>query len=124
MPLHASVSAFTPRPVTRRASPRLDVDGAIPIRFADTNVPVTLKDISLGGFAILTGQPVSVGRTTQFFLGRLEGDGPTVSARAAHCRPVAPGVYLSGWVADDEQSAQLISDVFETFTNDSLTPVA
>jgi len=99
------------------------VDGAIPIRFADTNVPVTLKDISLGGFAILTGQPVSVGSTTQFCLGRLEGDGPTVSARAAHCRPVAPGVYLSGWVADDEQSAQLISDVFETFTNQSLTPV-
>jgi len=123
MPLHASVAAFTTHHVTRRASPRLDVGGAIPIRFADTNTPAVMKDISLGGFAILTGEPVSVGTTSQFRLGSSEESGQTVYARAAHCRFIAPGMYLSGWEADDEQSAQLVSDVFEAFTNQSLTPV-
>ena len=122
MPLHAFVPALTQRPVTRRASPRLDVDGLVPIRFADTNAPVIMKDISLSGFALLTGEPVSVGVSRQFVLG--DGAGQPVSARAAHCRSIAPGVYLSGWMADGEESAQLISDVFETFTNQSLTPVA
>jgi len=123
MPLRAFVSGLTTQFVTRRVSPRLDVDGLIPIRFADTNAPVIMKDISLGGFALLTDEPVSVGSTRQFCVGPSEDSGQTVSARAAHCRLIAPGVYLTGWEADGEQSAHLISDVFEAFTNQSLTPV-
>ena len=119
--VHAFTSLGPAVALARRASPRLDVDGALQIRHENGSALVIFKDISSGGFAILTGEPVLAGTVRRFRIG-LPGSATTlVSARAAHTQQVEPGVYLSGWMPDDAEAARVIADAFDRVAGESRT---
>ena len=115
-----SVRAFAvpvpPAAISRRSSPRLDPEDVVEIHFAHSKAPVTLKDLSLGGFAIHTAQPIAVGTVKEFLVGVPGSSGRPVSAKATHSRQVEPGVYVSGWMVQGAASSRVIEDAFELLT--------
>jgi|SRR6185369_10516380 len=123
-----SVRAITiPTPaaaLSRRASPRLDATDIVQIRFASSSAPVTLKDLSLGGFAILTEQPIAVGTVEAFRVGVSGSLGRRVSAQATHSHQVEPGVYLSGWKVQGGASSRVMEDAFELLTRETISFVS
>lgn len=124
MPVRTLLSPVPSEFVTRRMSPRIEVDGVtVQVRFADTGAPVVLNDLSSRGFGILTGQPVHVGTMRQFRVGRDESSGLLISAQATHCRQIEPGVFLSGWEAHGDASAQVIDTVFQMMTTQGPTTI-
>ena len=112
----------TPSAATsRRSSPRLDAEGILEIHFIQGNALVTLKDLSLGGFAIHTGQPIAVGTVEAFYIGVAGSPGRPISAQATHSRQVEPGVYLSGWKVQGAASSRVIEDAFELLTRQTIS---
>jgi hypothetical protein len=102
----------------RRTSPRLEILGRVHGQAVSLDVPLTVREISLGGMAIETPVPFPVGAVHEFRL--TLGDGSTVllRARVVHCRPAggAPApIFLSGmhFVDDEAVTGQTVGDFIE-----------
>ena len=78
-------------------------------------LPVELKDLSLGGFAISSAKPFSSGMTQDFTFTREGGFSFGLVAKAVHCTEAPDGRFISGWefckaAGDDILIRQLLED--------------
>jgi hypothetical protein len=91
----------------RRHSPRIEILGRLHGHTVAFDVPVEVREISLGGMAVETGIPLVEGAVHEFLL--TLGDGSTVelTGRVMHSRLVSeeadPQTYVSGVQFLDEQ---------------------
>ena len=94
----------------RRRSARVEIVGRIHGHAVSLDVQVEVKEISLGGMALITPFPFPVGAHHEFLL--TLGDGSTVYLRGnvVHCRNVAPPTdpetFVTGFRFVDEEEAQ------------------
>jgi len=102
----------------RRTAPRIEILGRVHGQAVSLDVPLTVREISLGGMAIETPVPFPLGAIHEFRL--TLGDGSTVllRARVVHCRPAGGGdtpVFLSGmhFVEDEPVTGQSVNDFIE-----------
>ncbi len=103
----------------RRSAARLEILGRVHGQAVSLGVPVTVREISLGGMAIETPVPFPLGAVHEFRL--TLGDGSTVLLRAqvVHCRPVgaagAPPQFVSGmhFVDDEPITGQSVGDFIQ-----------
>jgi hypothetical protein len=103
----------------RRTSPRIEILGRVHGQAVSLGVPVTVREISLGGMAIETPVPFPMGALHEFRL--TLGDGSTVllRARVVHCRPAGKAsdtpVFVSGmhFVDDEAITGQTVGDFIE-----------
>lgn len=106
----------------RRRSPRIEILGRLHGHSVSLDVPITVRELSLGGMAIETTLPLAEGAQHQFLL--TLGDDSTVEldGRVMHCRAVAeqgePPRYVSGiQFIDDEppDEAGTVGDLIDRF---------
>lgn len=116
------VSDHRPEPVKkpggaeRRRDPRLDVLGELYGYIETLNIPLIVRDLSLGGCSIETHQPLESGSTQFIRIDVYDSLSVTVQARVAHSSR-APGAdrptrYISGMQfldADRNQVGDLLS---------------
>ena len=103
----------------RRTSPRVEILGRVHGQAVTLGVPVTVREISLGGMAIETPVPFPMGAVHEFRL--TLGDGSTVLLRAkvVHCRTASAAsdapLFLSGmhFVDDEPITGQSVGDFIE-----------
>jgi len=95
-PLYAS----TPQvPDERRRSARVDVLSRVNGELVAFNLPVTLVNISLGGFLIHGPVLLPIGTTAQFRFTMTDGERLVVRARAVHVMTTTTGdhtTYMTG----------------------------
>ena len=103
--------------IERRHSPRIEILGHLHGHAVAFDVPVLVREISLGGMAVETEIPLAEGAGHEFLL--TLGDGSTVElvGRVMHCRPVSDESdenHVSGIQFIDEQTpdTRSASEVF------------
>jgi hypothetical protein len=71
----------------------------------------------LGGFALETSRPITVGERCRF---RIEAAGTPslfVTMKAAYCRPVSDKErYISGWAAETDETTQALDEAVSSLT--------
>jgi hypothetical protein len=93
--------------IDRRHSPRIEILGRLHGYTVAFDVPVLVREISLGGMSVETEMSLADGAVHEFLL--TLGDGSTVelTGRVMHCRQVAdlgePERYVSGIQFVDDQ---------------------
>jgi hypothetical protein len=90
----------------RRHSPRIEIIGRLHGHTVAFDVPVAVREISLGGMAVETEIPLVESTVHEFLL--TLGDGSTVelTGRVLHCREIAGAdrpTYVSGVQFIDDQ---------------------
>jgi hypothetical protein len=82
----------------RRRTPRVEILGEIAGESLTFDSPVTVLDLSPGGFSIETAVPLSIKDTHEFRFSVREGISVIVLARVVHRRPGTrrPGTYVFG----------------------------
>ena len=92
----------------RRRAPRVDLVGQVKGELVSVDVPVLVREISLGGMSIETAMPFDVERRLEFLLTLGDGAGVLVLGRVAYCRAAeragAP-VFITGIQFLDEDPA-------------------
>jgi hypothetical protein len=105
--------------VDLRRSRRLDVGSLVGGRLVPSGVPIKIRDIGFGGFAIETSSPVRVGSILDIRLTSKDGSSFLLKAAVIHSREVSsttgPVVYLSGLEfaetqTSTEQRAEVLID--------------
>lgn len=105
--------------IDRRRSPRIELLGQLHGHSVSSDVPVKVREISLGGMAIETGVPFEVGAVQLFRL--TLGDESTVemAGRIMRCRNRAgddePAVYLTGvqFIEDDPDEPSPVEEIID-----------
>jgi hypothetical protein len=93
----------------RRASPRLDAADLVRGELTSVRMKVTVAEIGLGGFSVITDFPLDPGALYRFRFSRdLADEAPArVRARAVYCRKVSadgePGRHVTGLAFVDER---------------------
>jgi hypothetical protein len=83
-----------------RRWPRLVPDRHISVVIPSLRVTLTLRDLSVGGFAVSAPRPFTVGITHRFLFSTESGVEITIVAKAMHChsRPTdAHPLFITGW---------------------------
>jgi len=92
-----------------RRSRRLDIGKLVVGHLLPSGVPIKIRDIGFGGFAMETRAPVRVGSVLDFRFTSKNGLTFVLTAEVAHSRqvssPLGPEVYLSGLEFADKQAA-------------------
>ena len=103
--------------MSRRTSPRIQVEDELSITFADLVTPVRLRDVSFGGFALETPHPIQVGETRLFDVRTPSGPTRFVRAKSTYCRK-SPyrDTYISGWAASSERATQTLTEAVNAVT--------
>ena len=96
-------------PAERRRSPRVDLVGQIRGELISVELPIVVREISLGGMSIETSAEFDVDTRHDFVLTLGDGAGVFVKGRVAYSRRIErPGgpVFVSGiqFVDDDPQA--------------------
>jgi hypothetical protein len=83
----------------RRRAPRVEILGEIAGEFVTGDSPVTVLDLSPGGFSIETPIPLSIEDTHEFRFAVRDGISVFVLAKVVHRRPSPrkPGTYVVGF---------------------------
>jgi Tfp pilus assembly protein PilZ len=76
-------------PADRRRSARVEVLGRIQGQVVSLDVPVQVREISLGGMSVETPQAFPVGSVNVFMLTLGDGSGIDVAGRIVYSRPSA-----------------------------------
>lgn len=85
---------------TGRRWPRLVPDREISVTIPSLKVALTLRDLSVGGFAVSAPRPFTVGTTHRFVFSAEDGVEITIVAKAMHChsRPAdGQPLFVTGW---------------------------
>lgn len=96
----STASASAAASATGRRWPRLVPDHQIGVAIPSLRVALTLRDLSLGGFAVSAPRPFTVGITHRFLFTAEGGKEITIVAKAMHChsRPVnGQPLFVTGW---------------------------
>ena len=84
----------------RRREPRMAVQGAgklaTPGTPLDSAAEVQVQDVSLGGASLLASRDVAVGEQLVLVLQGRDGKAMSLLCSVAHCRQMAPDVYVVG----------------------------
>ena len=97
----------------RRRAPRVDLVGQIRGELVSKDVPIRVREISIGGLSMETAEPFEVNSRHEFLLTLGDGAGVSVVGRVAYCRVEdRPGgkVFISGIQFLDEDPST-VSDV-------------
>jgi hypothetical protein len=90
----------------RRRAPRIDILGRLYGRIVSLDLPVTVREISLGGMSLETSFPFSVNDLHHFTLTLGDGSSVQLAGRVVHSRSIAapedPPTYLTGVQFEDE----------------------
>ncbi|HYN10686.1 MAG TPA: PilZ domain-containing protein [Vicinamibacterales bacterium] len=91
----------------RRRSPRIEILGRLHGHAVSLDVPVVVREISLGGMALETSFPFPIGAVHEFRLTLGDGAQVQLNGRVMHSRdttvPGGQAVYLTGiQFVDDE----------------------
>src|SRR5262245_8273664 len=92
----------------RRRAPRVDLVGQLHGELVSVDVPILVREISLGGMSIETSTAFNVESRHEFMLTLGDGAGVFVLGRVAYCRRIErPGgdVFISGIQFLDEDAA-------------------
>ena len=89
------------RPGSGRYTPRLDTLGQLQVRVLTNPVPVTVREISLGGFSLESSVPFAAGSSHRFSFMLEHGEPVDAIAECVYTRRLKPGaslpLYLSGF---------------------------
>jgi hypothetical protein len=96
-------------PADRRRSARVEVLGRIQGQVVSLDVPVLVREISLGGMSVETPEAFPVGSVNVFMLTLGDGAGIDVAGRIVYSRPSADAhrrFYVSGvqFIDQDDSS--------------------
>jgi len=86
-------------PAERRTSPRVEVLGKMRGQVVSMDVPVAVREISLGGMSIETQQGFQVGSVQDFYLTLGDGSGVELMGRIVYSRLTTDATrnfYVSG----------------------------
>jgi hypothetical protein len=105
----------------RRSSPRLDASNLVRGELASVRMKVTVAEIGLGGFSVITDFPLDPGALYRFRFSRdLADDAPArVRARAVYSRRVSaegtPGQWVTGlaFVNEKPRDRQAIGQLLD-----------
>jgi len=101
----------------RRRSPRVELMGRVHGKLTSANLPVHVREISLGGMSIETRDGFELGSVLNFVLTLGDGAGVLVAARVVYSRTIdgsAPAMYVSGLEFVDEDGDEGgVSDLVE-----------
>ena len=102
----------------RRRSPRIEILGRVHGQAVSLDVPVTVREISLGGMSMDVPVPFPIDAIHEFRL--TLGDGSTVllRGRVVYCRPIKGGetpLFVCGlhFVDDEPVTGQSVTDVID-----------
>lgn len=103
----------------RRRSPRVEVIGKVRGRVVSLDVPIVVREMSLGGMSIESPRAFEVGTVTDFLLMLGDGAGIEVYGRTVYTRPLEGSNgskeprFLTGiqFVDQDEAAAKPVSGV-------------
>jgi len=99
----------------RRRSPRIEILGRLHGHTVAFDVPILVREISLGGMSVETEVPLAEGALQEFLL--TLGDGSTIDlvGRVMYCRPTSddavPGYVCGVQFTDDEGPDQPSSEM-------------
>ena len=98
----------------RRRSPRVELMGRVHGELVSANLPVEVREISLGGMSVETREGFETGSVLNFMLTLGDGAGVLVAARIVYCHAIDgsdPAMYISGleFIDDDSQDAGVSS---------------
>jgi hypothetical protein len=99
----------------RRRSPRIEILGRLHGHSVSLDVPVSVREISLGGMALETGFPFPVGAVHEFRLTLGDGSQIQLNGRVMHSRDLGtPGgqpAFLTGIQFVDDEPTESDSGV-------------
>jgi hypothetical protein len=98
----------------RRRSTRIEILGRIHGRVASLEIPVTVREMSLGGMAIETPVAFPAGAKQHFSLTLGDGSAVLLSGVVRHCRQLSDApAFLSGieFVDDEPGDDSPVSDL-------------
>jgi len=99
----------------RRRSPRIEILGRLHGHAVSLDVPVVVREISLGGMALETRFSFPVGAVHEFRLTLGDGSQVLLNGRVMHSRgsntPGAPPTYVTGIQFVDEEPTDVASSV-------------
>jgi len=114
---------FAAEPTDRRLDVRLEVAGGLRARVVDdSDRPVAVREVSLGGFSIQAPMAFALGSTHEFEFDVDAHEPLRLRARVAHCRRVKGAAdvatYIAGFafVADSESVRAAIETLFDCVT--------
>jgi hypothetical protein len=86
--------------IESRKAPRVLPSAGLGVRIPGLSLPLEIRDLSVGGFAIVAEKPFWRGMTHWFTFSMPSGVEVTLVAKAVHCRLLATGDvprFVSGW---------------------------
>jgi len=86
-------------PAERRRFPRVKVMSRLRGYWVDLDLNVTIRDVSVGGFSVLSPMPFSIGAEQSFLLSTIDGRETLTFATCRHCTRTAdtgPAMYFAG----------------------------
>jgi len=108
----------------RRRYPRFDATGRVVGTLLTIDLPVRIRDIGFGGFAIETVDPVTPGQVHQVRLTTVDDRSVIVEAKTLHCRPsCAPDGsprYVTGLAftsAESPETQRAVGRIIESVTS-------
>ena len=117
-----SVSPHSSPQDERRQSPRVDVTGRLESRLEPNTHPVTIRDLSLGGFLIESDEPFPPDAIHQFRVATPAGWTTMLTARSVHCRKRSgtENSYLTGFAflePKGQEAQQRIVELIDQVTS-------
>jgi hypothetical protein len=114
----------SPRPFrSRRRFPRLEVLGLVEGRRVPLDVPLTMRDLSQGGFSAESTVPFPPGTHHQFRFTTATAHEVTLAATVVHCRlatarPDGQFTYITGFeFHSDESTDTSIASLMDTLAS-------
>ena len=107
-------------PTERRRAPRVDLVGQLRGEFVSVDLPIVVREISLGGMSIETGQGFDIDSRHGFILTLGDGAGVFVVGRVAYSRHVdrpEGAVFISGIQFLDDEETEAGGDVGDLVRN-------
>ena len=103
--------------MSRRTSPRIQVEDELSIAFADLVTPVRVRDVTFDGFALETPNRIPVGEIRLFDIRTPSAPTRFVRATSTYCRK-SPyrDAYISGWAATSERARQTLMEAVDAVT--------
>lgn len=107
--------------IDRRRSPRIELLGRLHGHHVSLDLPVTVREISLGGMAIETPMSFPVGSVHAFRLTLGDESTVEIAGRVMHCRDAGTAststtpLYVSGvqFLEDDPAEFSPVSDIID-----------
>ena len=107
-------------PPERRRAPRVDLVGQLRGELVSVELPIVVREISLGGMSIETSQAFDVDSRHSFVLTLGDGAGVFVIGRVAYSRRIdgpQGAVFISGIQFLDDDESQAAGDVSDLMKN-------